>query len=267
MEARRKIEEENQKKREKEEAKAKAENDAKMQKENEEKRRQDQIHEQDKRDHDLAMRLAPEFSNGEVEPITKSPTKSQTSSTASLSGRKHDLSKWKYAELRDAINTSCDMELLEACREEFHRRLKVYDAWKAKHAEHCDKVASGTEPDDGFCKLCIGEPATVTFVPCQHKYCCPDCAYRIRECIKCGAMITRKIKDGGRDLDVHGDAKVTELLTKVKEHEDESTCQICLETKHEVVFNCGHRTCALCASTIQECPFCRTKIKNRTKFF
>jgi len=46
---------------------------------------------------------------------------------------KFDLSKWKYAELRDTINTSCDIELLEACREEFHRRLKVYHAWKAKN--------------------------------------------------------------------------------------------------------------------------------------
>ncbi|KAI8424585.1 hypothetical protein MSG28_003033 [Choristoneura fumiferana] len=48
--------------------------------------------------------------------------------------QKHDLSKWKYSELRDTINTSCDIELLEACRHEFHRRLKVYHAWKAKNA-------------------------------------------------------------------------------------------------------------------------------------
>lgn len=27
--------------------------------------------------------------------------------------KKFDLSKWKYSELRDAINTSCDIELLE----------------------------------------------------------------------------------------------------------------------------------------------------------
>lgn len=71
--------------------------------------------------------------------------------------QKFDLSKWKYSELRDAINTSCDIELLEvyyillsiffvyifyknefyiydkACRHEFHRRLKVYHAWKAKN--------------------------------------------------------------------------------------------------------------------------------------
>lgn len=33
-----------------------------------------------------------------------------------MNGRqKHDLSKWKYSELRDAINTSCDIELLEVC--------------------------------------------------------------------------------------------------------------------------------------------------------
>lgn len=47
--------------------------------------------------------------------------------------QKYDLSKWKYSELRDAINTSCDIELLEACRHEFHRRLKVYHAWKSKN--------------------------------------------------------------------------------------------------------------------------------------
>ena len=38
---------------------------------------------------------------------------------------KNKMTSWSYAQLRDVINTSCDMELLEACREEFHRRLKV----------------------------------------------------------------------------------------------------------------------------------------------
>lgn len=52
---------------------------------------------------------------------------------ANLAKSKYDLSKWKYSELRDTINTSCDIELLEACRHEFHRRLKVYHAWKAKN--------------------------------------------------------------------------------------------------------------------------------------
>jgi len=30
--------------------------------------------------------------------------------------QKYDLSKWKYSELRDTINTSCDIELLEVSR-------------------------------------------------------------------------------------------------------------------------------------------------------
>lgn len=33
------------------------------------------------------------------------------------------------------INTSCDLELLVACREEFYRRLKVYHAWKSRNAK------------------------------------------------------------------------------------------------------------------------------------
>jgi len=56
-----------------------------------------------------------------------------TAQREAAASKKYDLSKWKYAELRDTINTSCDIELLEACREEFHRRLKVYHAWKARN--------------------------------------------------------------------------------------------------------------------------------------
>lgn len=49
--------------------------------------------------------------------------------------KKHDLSKWKYADLRDTINTSTDSDLLEACRVEFHLRLEVYHAWKNKNVK------------------------------------------------------------------------------------------------------------------------------------
>ncbi|XP_058063778.1 myosin heavy chain 95F isoform X1 [Anopheles bellator] len=120
-----------------------------------EKEAQEDIHyrqqlEQERRDHELAVRLAQE-SNGQVE---ESPPalRNGTPEVAPLGNanrlirseairaqqqlvekQKHDLSKWKYSELRDAINTSCDIELLEACRHEFHRRLKVYHAWKAKN--------------------------------------------------------------------------------------------------------------------------------------
>lgn len=36
-----------------------------------------------------------------------------TQQLAEAASKKHDLSKWKYSELRDTINTSCDIELLE----------------------------------------------------------------------------------------------------------------------------------------------------------
>lgn len=93
--------------------------------------------EQDKRDTELAMRLAAE-SNATMD--TSSDSGSAPGSLRrknhvinSRAGKKYDLSGWKYSELRDTINTSCDVELLEACREEFHRRLKVYHAWKARN--------------------------------------------------------------------------------------------------------------------------------------
>uniref|UniRef100_A0A8R1YPX8 Myosin motor domain-containing protein n=1 Tax=Pristionchus pacificus TaxID=54126 RepID=A0A8R1YPX8_PRIPA len=44
----------------------------------------------------------------------------------------NDLSTWKYGELRDAINNSTDIEMLMACKAEFHRRLRVYNEWKMK---------------------------------------------------------------------------------------------------------------------------------------
>jgi myosin-6 len=100
--------------------------------------------EQERRDHELALRLAAESRGGVVDDVLVKRTDSITSTTKLENGlnqlqltagarKKFDLSKWKYAELRDTINTSCDIELLEACREEFHRRLKVYHAWKAKN--------------------------------------------------------------------------------------------------------------------------------------
>ncbi|XP_050441018.1 myosin heavy chain 95F isoform X1 [Adelges cooleyi] len=85
--------------------------------------------EQERRDHELALRLAKE-TNSFVEDISNTYAKKTTTVEPSS---KYDLSKWKYSELRDTINTSCDIELLEACRVEFHRRLKVYHAWKAKN--------------------------------------------------------------------------------------------------------------------------------------
>eukprot|EP00040_Diaphanoeca_grandis_P029379 m.172059 g.172059 ORF g.172059 m.172059 type:complete len:1230 (+) comp31666_c7_seq6:107-3796(+) len=112
--------------------------------------------EQERRDQELAMRLAQDHvsSSGEIGHVLSDDARAQASTGQAKRKKaapnndvaynfgnkkqealhkKHDLSKWKYADLRDTINTSCDVDLLEACREEFHRRLKVYHAWKMKN--------------------------------------------------------------------------------------------------------------------------------------
>uniref|UniRef100_A0A663NBF0 Unconventional myosin-VI n=1 Tax=Athene cunicularia TaxID=194338 RepID=A0A663NBF0_ATHCN len=154
IEAKRKQEEEERKKREDEEKRIQAEIEAQLAREREEETQHQAVLEQERRDHELAMRIAQseaELISDEAqldlglrrygvkeqmatemsEILSRGPSVQATKAAAGT--KKHDLSKWKYAELRDTINTSCDIELLAACREEFHRRLKVYHAWKSKN--------------------------------------------------------------------------------------------------------------------------------------
>ncbi|OWF36327.1 Unconventional myosin-VI [Mizuhopecten yessoensis] len=153
-----KVEMESKRKREEEEQKKKAEVErldrekmkvllAKEAGEN--KQRQHQL-EQEHRDRELALRLAMEDEDA-VEDVVVPPLQRsaevQAARTALLS-KKYDLSKWKYAELRDTINTSCDIELLDACRAEFHRRLKVYHAWKSRNKKTNDNTPDERAPKD-----------------------------------------------------------------------------------------------------------------------
>ncbi|CAO2634174.1 Unconventional myosin-VI [Lemmus lemmus] len=155
MEAKRKQEEEERKKREDDEKRIQAEVEAQLARQREEESQQQAVLAQECRDRELALRIAQNESelisdegqsdlalrrywgSGEQmakemsEILSRGPAVQATKAAAGT--RKHDLSKWKYAELRDTINTSCDIELLAACREEFHRRLKVYHAWKSKN--------------------------------------------------------------------------------------------------------------------------------------
>ncbi|XP_031632480.1 myosin heavy chain 95F isoform X3 [Contarinia nasturtii] len=150
IESKRKMEELERKRQEDEDLRAAVALQAQLEKEAQEDNEYRQQLEQERRDHELALRLAQE-TNSQVEdsPLLMRNDRSDVTSLNNsnrlirsenvraqqqINGRQtHDLSKWKYSELRDAINTSCDIELLEACRHEFHRRLKVYHAWKAKN--------------------------------------------------------------------------------------------------------------------------------------
>nr|XP_010297250.1 PREDICTED: unconventional myosin-VI [Balearica regulorum gibbericeps] len=160
IEAKRKQEEEERKKREEEEKRIQAEIEAQLAREREEETQHQAVLEQERRDRELAMRIAQSEAelisdeaqlelglrraNGTKLQMTAEQMATEMSeilsrgpavqaTKAAAGSKKHDLSKWKYAELRDTINTSCDIELLAACREEFHRRLKVYHAWKSKN--------------------------------------------------------------------------------------------------------------------------------------
>nr|XP_055246773.1 unconventional myosin-VI isoform X6 [Gorilla gorilla gorilla] len=156
MEAKRKQEEEERKKREDDEKRIQAEVEAQLARQREEESQQQAVLEQERRDRELALRIAQseaELISDEAQadlalrsldsyPVTSkndgtrpkmTPGPAVQATKAAAGTKKYDLSKWKYAELRDTINTSCDIELLAACREEFHRRLKVYHAWKSKN--------------------------------------------------------------------------------------------------------------------------------------
>ncbi|XP_012664984.1 unconventional myosin-VI isoform X5 [Otolemur garnettii] len=137
MEAKRKQEEEERKKREDDEKRIQAEVEAQLARQREEESQQQAVLEQERRDRELALRIAQSEAElisdeAQADPaLRRGPAVQATKAAAGT--KKYDLSKWKYAELRDTINTSCDIELLAACREEFHRRLKVYHAWKSKN--------------------------------------------------------------------------------------------------------------------------------------
>uniref|UniRef100_A0A6I8PNC7 Unconventional myosin-VI n=1 Tax=Ornithorhynchus anatinus TaxID=9258 RepID=A0A6I8PNC7_ORNAN len=137
IEAKRKQEEEERKKREDDEKRMQAEVEEQLAKQREEENQQQAVREQERRDCELAMRIAQseaELIREEAQldaGLRRGPAVQATKAAAGT--KKYDLSKWKYAELRDTINTSCDIELLAACREEFHRRLKVYHTWKSKN--------------------------------------------------------------------------------------------------------------------------------------
>uniref|UniRef100_A0A8C7ZD61 Unconventional myosin-VI n=1 Tax=Oryzias sinensis TaxID=183150 RepID=A0A8C7ZD61_9TELE len=158
MELKRKQEEEDRKKRKEEEKVIQAELEIQLAVEREEQAQHAAMLEQERRDRELAMRIA----QSEAELITEEGQSDaglrryselpkgmgpQVQATKAAAGvKKYDLSKWKYAELRDVINTSCDIELLAACREEFHRRLKVYHAWKTKNKKRDDDGSDQRAP-------------------------------------------------------------------------------------------------------------------------
>lgn len=78
----------------------------------EEEARYKNLLEQERRDHELAVKLAKE-SNGQVDECTLTVRRLSNQNIDPSGNKNYDLSKWRYTLLRDTINTSCDIELLE----------------------------------------------------------------------------------------------------------------------------------------------------------
>ncbi|KAK0416370.1 hypothetical protein QR680_012444 [Steinernema hermaphroditum] len=99
----------------------------------EERQKQEAQLEKERLDEELAKRIANDDNKkliqNEIPADTREPKAASGNMELAISSG-YDLSGWTYADLRDTINTSNNVELLAACRAEFHRRLRAYQNWK-----------------------------------------------------------------------------------------------------------------------------------------
>jgi len=102
--------------------------------EEEEQRRRD---EQERRDREIAARLQMEQVEEDTGPVQPKNI------VKNMKGQRYDLTKWTYTQLRDFINTSTDIDMIQACRDEFARRLSAYHNWRSKN-----KAANQGMPHD-----------------------------------------------------------------------------------------------------------------------
>ncbi|XP_077998099.1 E3 ubiquitin-protein ligase MIB2-like [Glandiceps talaboti] len=119
------------------------------------------------------------------------------------------------------------------------------------------------------CLVCTEAVADVIFQPCGHKVACKDCATRMKKCISCQTTIIQKLGKDGTQLagGITNALEVKEMQEKMRELEEAQLCTICMETKRNVVFLCGHGTCKKCAKPLKNCPMCRKPITKKINIF
>ena len=61
--------------------------------------------------------------------------------------------------------------------------------------------------------------------------------------------------------------QVIRLTNQVEQWKDSFNCSVCRDRVVDVVLQCGHTICFDCSELCKICPFCRNKIKNKTKFY
>jgi E3 ubiquitin-protein ligase RGLG len=61
------------------------------------------------------------------------------------------------------------------------------------------------------------------------------------------------------------DRRTSSAEIELRRMQEELLCPICEDRRKDLVFQCGHETCAKCGEQLQDCPICRQRIQVRIK--
>lgn len=158
---------------------------------------------------------------------------------------------------------------------EIKRTLAAQISSRGGDPQTSDDVASSSEyckPVPAECRVCSElANGNVTFSPCGHKIACEDCSSRMKKCLECGVVITKRITDDSRIISGSSRQPSAERLRylerKIAEIEEVHTCPICMERRKTVVFLCGHGSCSVCATTLKSCHMCRHLITQKINIY
>ncbi|KAG5202426.1 E3 ubiquitin-protein ligase MIB2 isoform X5 [Ovis aries] len=134
-------------------------------------------------------------------------------------------------------------------------------------------VATPTGPEAAECLVCSELALLVLFSPCQHRTVCEECARRMKKCIRCQVVISKKLRPDGTEVVSAAPAPgpprqlVEELQSRYRQMEERITCPICIDSHIRLVFQCGHGACAPCGAALSACPICRQPIRDRIQIF
>nr|XP_012631886.1 E3 ubiquitin-protein ligase MIB2 isoform X3 [Microcebus murinus] len=132
-------------------------------------------------------------------------------------------------------------------------------------------AAAGLEAAE--CLVCSELALLVLFAPCQHRTVCEECARRMKKCIRCQVVISKKLRPDGSEVASAAPAPgpprqlVEELQSRYRQMEERITCPICIDSHIRLVFQCGHGACAPCGAALSACPICRQPIRDRIQIF
>ncbi|XP_030737172.2 E3 ubiquitin-protein ligase MIB2 isoform X1 [Globicephala melas] len=134
-------------------------------------------------------------------------------------------------------------------------------------------VTAPSGPEAAECLVCSELALLVLFSPCQHRTVCEECARRMKKCIRCQAVIVKKLRPDGTEVVSAAPAPgpprqlVEELQSRYRQMEERITCPICIDSHIRLVFQCGHGACAPCGAALSACPICRQPIRDRIQIF